>query len=120
MWVFDNAHALSDNHWSHFEPRIAKICKYDCVKIIISSTNKTFKGRQFHSFVKVGGSQLLQQHSIGSTDIREKPLKMDEIHLKSLSDVQAVDLLLSSCDREITKEELGLSPSDSISVHEHL
>jgi hypothetical protein len=29
-------------------------------------------------------------------------------------------LLLSSCNREITKEELGLKPDDPISVHEHL
>jgi hypothetical protein len=114
LWVFDNAHALSDNHWSHFEMRIAKFCKYGCVKIIISSANKTFKGRKFYSFVKVGS------YLPSGNEIKEKPLKMDEIRLNALTDMQAIDLLLSSCDREVTKQELGLRADDLISVHEHL
>ncbi len=45
---------------------------------------------------------------------------MDEIRLTELTEFQAVDLLLSSCDREITKEELGLKATDIKSIHEHL
>ena len=45
---------------------------------------------------------------------------MDEIRLTELTEFQAVDLLLSSCDREITKEELGLKSTYSKSIHEHL
>jgi hypothetical protein len=64
--------------------KIAKFCKYDCVKIIISSANKTFKGRSFHSFVNIKKGALGFQ---SSHEIKEKPLKMDEIRLEPLNEM---------------------------------
>ena len=38
-------------------------------------------------------------------------------NLGRLNDIQAVDLLLSACPREITKEELDIDYDDPTTVH---
>ena len=45
---------------------------------------------------------------------------MRELVLYPLSDMQAVHLLLTACQRDVTKRELGLKASNKITIHEHL
>ncbi len=45
---------------------------------------------------------------------------MRELVLHPLSEMEAVHLLLTACTRDVTKQELGLSAADKITIHERL
>lgn len=136
LLIFDNVDRLVKEVFNIFERRLEDlISKNPALRVLISS-RKNLKFQNFRrpdlSFRPNDAniSQNLQNHSLDTSQINvsskrgrrrtEVFHRLQEIQLGPLTDAQAVDLLLVTCNREITKTELGLSENSSQSVHMRL
>ena len=96
LLIFDNIDLLNKEFSQRFEARLIDLIRKNSGVRFLTSSTKKWTFEKFNSDF---------QSSESKSDVK---LKMAMKTIYTLNDIQAVDLLLSACIREITRDELDM------------
>ena len=88
LWLFDNAHSLSEQLWNQFEPKLSKICMKRSIYVVLTSIEDNLVFNNFEEEPR-----------------NPKILEKRELTLQELSDDESIRLFLSTYNRSILEEK---------------
>ena len=88
LWLFDNAHSISEQLWIQLEPKLSKLCRKRSIYVVLTSIEDNLVFKKFKE-----------------EPIKPEFLQKKELTLQELSDDESIRLFLSTYNRKILEEK---------------